>query len=98
MATPTTARLPMDDFARHELHPRGLIDHKPPPRTWDYLDPGPRAFLNNLALATCANGHTCRIVANVHSINHDGTLKPSYVCPYKCSYHTMVRFVGWAPS
>ena len=89
----------MDEFTRHELHPRGRLDHAPPPRTWDYLDPGPKAWLNNLALATCANGHVCRIVSNVHTIAADGTLSPSYVCPGTgCSYHTMVRFVGWAPA
>lgn len=84
----------MADFTRHELHPRGRIDHTLPPCSWDYLDPGGKDWLDNLALATCGNGHTCRIVSRVHTIAADGTLRPSYVCPY-CSYHTTVRFVGW---
>lgn len=88
----------MDEFTRHEMRPRGRIDHKPPNRTWDYLDPQGKEWLNNLALITCSNGHTCRIVSTVHRIGAQGALSPSYVCPIAtCGYHAMVRFVGWNP-
>lgn len=82
-------------FTRHELSPPGHFDHAPPPCSWDYA-PAHRPFLFDLAFATCAFGHTCRIVSTVHSIDPSGVLSPSYVCTIPgCSFHAFVQFVGW---
>ncbi len=67
------------NLARHALAVRGRFDHQPPPLTWDYLSPwegGPR----DLAMVTCVNGHTTRLTAATHAVDHGGVVSPSYVC------------------
>lgn len=79
---------------RHELVPRGKLDHQPPPLSWDYLDPH-RGF-KNLALITCPNGHVTRMVSTVHRVDPDGTVHPSYVCTVgSCTFHRFIRLEGW---
>lgn len=79
----------------------------PPPCSWDYA---PRLLKEDgvhyacqsdkdLVLATCSNGHTCRLVSGAHSIAADGTISPSYVCPAKgCDFHRFVRLLDWDPA
>jgi hypothetical protein len=82
---------------RHELVPRGRLDHQPPSLSWDYLDPcGP--CRGNLALITCPSGHVTRLVSSVHRVENDGTVHPSYVCTVRgCGFHVFIRLVGWTP-
>lgn len=82
----------MTDLARHELVPRGRLDHPPPPLSWDYLDARPE----DLALITCDHGHVSRMVSRIHRIAADGTVSPSYVCPGTgCTFHAFIRLVGY---
>ena len=87
------------EFHRADQH---LPDHgiRPAPLTWDYAKRYRKHRIadDDLAISTCGDGHTCRIVSAVHAIAADGTLTPSYACPAKCSFHTNVRFVGWDPN
>jgi hypothetical protein len=42
----------------------------------------------------CPSGHT--LTLREHSIDEDGIVMPSVVCPnYKCRFHSYVRLVGW---
>lgn len=55
-----------------------------------------KLFEHDIAMATCPNGHMCRISDEVHQIAADGTLTPSYVCPVDgCGFHDFVKFEGW---
>ena len=87
----------MIELSRHQLTARGHFDHKPPPLTWDYLDPwsgGPR----DIAWVSCSNGHETRLTAQVHAVDHEGRVTPSYVCTVAgCSFHEALRLVGWDP-
>lgn len=87
---------------RHELVPRGRLDHQPPSLSWDYLDPYPGpASANtdsNLALVTCDRGHTLRLVGARHRVAEDGTVHPSWVCAHPgCSFHAFIQLEGWSP-
>lgn len=57
----------------------------PPPCTWD---------------TTCGYGHTARLNGRVHTVQADGTVTPSYVCPSTgCTYHVYPwRLEGWNPN
>jgi hypothetical protein len=36
--------------------------------------------------------------SSVHKVAADGTVHPSYVCPYPpCTFHEWVRLEGWGP-
>lgn len=92
-------------FARGSQKNR--TDLPPPvPLTWDYAvrlrkEGGYWACQSELdmALCTCASGHTTRLSGRVHTIAADGTVLPSYVCPVGgCSFHEMVRLDGWDPA
>jgi len=43
-------------------------------------------------LVKCGNGHICSI--NNHTIEDNGDVNPSLVCP-KCEWHHFVTLVGW---
>lgn len=80
------------DLVRHELVPRGRLDHQTPPLSWDYLDARPE----DLAIITCDRGHVSRMVSRVHRIAADGRVSPSYVCPIPgCRFHAFIRLVGY---
>ena len=77
---------------------------KSAPLTWDYCqrfkkDGGAHWALGSerdLALCTCANGHTTRMTGSIHRVAEDGTVTPSYVCPVGgCTFHDWVRLVGF---
>lgn len=78
----------------------------PPRCTWDYAPkvcddgtPLPKAWNDDLVYATCANGHTLRLVSTVHAIAADGSISPSYVCSVTgCTFHEHVRLEGWDPN
>jgi len=78
----------------------------PPPCTWDYAprwlkEDGFYACQSDkdLALCTCANQHTTRLVLTTHAVSADGTVTPSYVCPCQgCTFHEWVQLVGWDPN
>ena len=87
----------MRDFRQHPQD----TTLPPVPLTWDYAVRLRRKppWDKDLALCTCSNGHTTRMVANIHSVGPDGTVMPSYVCPVEgCGYHEFVRLVGWDPN
>lgn len=94
----------MINFARADqrIPDNGIL---PPPLTWDYAPRVLRADGSyvcqsdrDIALCTCGNGHTCRLVSTVHAVTADGTVSPSYVCPATgCSFHQFVRLVDWDP-
>jgi hypothetical protein len=68
------------------------------PCTWDYAKHTPKGsmFEHDLALVTCANGHTLRLTSRVHSIETDGTVKPSWVCTRTgCTWHVMIKLEGY---
>ena len=70
------------------------------PLTWDYAKRLRRKapYDLDMAMTTCANGHTLRMASDVHTIASDGTVTPSVVCTVTgCSSHVMVRLVGWDP-
>jgi hypothetical protein len=80
---------------------------KPPPTplTWDYATRLRHAGRwacrsgEDLALCTCAFGHTTRLTGYVHAVAADGTVTPSYVCPVTgCTFHEYVRLVDWDPA
>jgi len=82
-------------FSRFELKPRGHLSVQPPSLSWDYLTRG-HLFEHDLALITCVNGHTLRMVAEIHRVQEDGTVWPSWVCVHPgCSFHAFIRLVGW---
>jgi hypothetical protein len=71
------------------------------PLTWDYAKRLRRKapYDRDMAMTTCANGHTLRMSSDIHKIAPDGTVTPSYVCTHpECSFHQMVRLIGWDPS
>jgi hypothetical protein len=81
-------------------------DEKPTPSTWRKFVLGKNGVPNeyrkqyehDLAFATCPNGHECRINGKVHTIEANGDLNPSYVCPVKdCGFHVFVTLEGWQP-
>lgn len=92
------------EFTHHAVRWPDGNNPLPPPRTWDYANKyaatvHARAYANDLALCTCSNGHTCRLVSTVHRVADDGTVSPSYVCPVVgCGFHEFVRLVGWTKS
>jgi len=46
------------------------------------------------ATMACSRGHV--LTLGGHSIDADGTVMPSVVCPKPgCSFHTYVRLEGW---
>lgn len=80
---------------------------KPTPLTWDYavrlIKAGGHYACQSdkdLALCTCEYGHTCRLASNVHTVDADGNVTPSYVCPVKgCTFHVAPwKLEGWDPS
>jgi hypothetical protein len=88
------------DFARGSQHHAD----NPKPLTWDYCqrlkkDGGAHWACqseHDLALCTCAHGHTTRMTGTVHQVATDGTVTPSYVCPVQgCTFHDWVRLVGF---
>lgn len=59
------------------------------PMTW-------RPFGKN-AIFICPNGHDGLLSTNDHQIADDGTVSPSVVCPYDCTFHEFVRLLEWTP-
>lgn len=62
----------------------------------------PAPFAQDLALVTCPNGHEATLSGRVHAVATDGTVSPSYVCPYgrvgePCSFHNFIKLEGWTP-
>ena len=68
-----------------------------PPLTWDYWLWGPDPGVKT-ALVSCDQGHTGTVNPDIHKIAVDGTLSPSWVCPYEgCTWHVFARLEGWIP-
>jgi hypothetical protein len=79
----------------------------PTPLTWDYAIRMTKAggyyacqSDRDIALCTCANGHTCRVRSDVHQVDAAGNVTPSYVCPIAgCTFHVAPwRLDGWDPA
>lgn len=71
------------------------------PLTWDYAKRLRRKlpYERDMAMTTCANGHTLRMSSDVHAIAADGTVWPSYVCAVSgCAFHEWVKLGGWDAS
>lgn len=84
------------NLPRFTLPYPGCLDRKMAPGSWDYLAPTSLAP-HQLALICCTQGHVSRMVSTVHSVSSDGTVSPSYVCPYGCPFHEMLRLESWSP-
>lgn len=66
-----------------------------PPLTWDYWLWGIAPYTKT-ATVCCGNGHVGTVAPHVHAIAPDGTLSPSWVCPFKpCDWHEFARLDGW---
>jgi hypothetical protein len=79
-----------------------IPDHGIPaePCTWDYAKHTPKGsmFEHDLALVTCAEGHTLRLTSRVHRIAADGVVTPSWVRTYPgCSWHVFIKLEGYNP-
>lgn len=53
-------------------------------------------------LVVCQNGHVSSLGRNlragIHHVADDGTLSPSYICPYEnCGCHDWLKIEGWRP-
>lgn len=59
------------------------------PGTWKGL----KTSTGRSASFTCPNGHTASLVD--HTINPDGRVEPSVVCPYEdCQFHEYIQLAG----
>lgn len=73
-----------------------FIAGKPlPPLTWEYWQWGVPGRLRKTAIVCCGFGHTGTANPNIHVISADGTMSPSWVCPFECSWHEFARLEGW---
>ena len=82
---------------RHELVPRGKLDHQPPPLSWDYLDCY-SPHQKSVAVITCSQGHVTRLSSSVHRVDQNGVVSPSYVCTVdRCRFHAFIQLVRWQP-
>lgn len=78
-----------------------LIHKDPVPLTWDYIAWNPERlrsslFAKDIALVTCVNGHTLRMVSTVHSVSSFGFVSPSWVCTMPgCNFHEFIELAGW---
>lgn len=63
------------------------------PRTWNYL----RDWHKNISASIyCSNGHYG--ILTDHTIESDGAVKPSVVCPEPgCDFHEYISLKGWNP-
>lgn len=67
-----------------------------PPLTWDYWWWGPPGGYQLTAIVSCSRGHVGTAAPHIHTINADGSLNPSWVCPrYACDWHVFARLEGW---
>jgi hypothetical protein len=55
------------------------------------------ARLGVLAFIRCPSCNKVSLLrSSVHAVADDGTVTPSYVCPYPpCAFHEWVRLEGW---
>jgi len=66
-----------------------------PPLSWDYWLWGIGPFVKTV-IVCCDRGHVGTASPAIHSIAADGTLSPSWVCPFKgCTWHEFARLEGW---
>lgn len=68
--------------------------HWPSPGTWTFLRQSSERTEPS-ARVSCAK---CGAMASIsdHSIEGDGTVTPSVVCPDECGWHVHVVLEGWA--
>lgn len=67
-----------------------------PPLTWDYWMWGATEPYQRTAIVACDQGHVGTASPRIHSIATDGTLTPSWVCPFEgCTWHEFARLEGW---
>jgi hypothetical protein len=69
--------------------------------TWRRIFPHPdkpKAFKEDIAFCTCPNGHEQTLSGKVHTVDTDGRVMPSYVCPRDgCGFHDHIVLDGWTP-
>lgn len=67
-----------------------------PALSWDYWLWGATEPFTRTAIVCCDKGHVGTANPTIHSISADGTLSPSWVCPFKgCTWHVFAQLVGW---
>lgn len=80
------------------VHLRRLVGANPVARmpSGTYRRARPNAHSHGmLSCPTC--GETSTISRRVHSVADDGTVTPSYVCPYPpCTFHAFVVLDDWS--
>ena len=82
-------------FQRHGTHrPADATQPLPPGFYAPSIAPCPVAW----AVVRCPTCGKLSTVGINHTVNADGRVRPSYVCPFPpCSFHVMARLVGWRP-
>ena len=82
-------------FQRHGTHrPADPRNPLPPGFYAPSLAPSPVAW----AVVRCPTCGKLSTVGVNHVVLEDGTIRPSYVCPFPpCAFHVMARLVGWRP-
>ena len=69
------------------------VTSDPPKMHWSPCHPS--VVKRFKASMTCPNGHG--LTLGGHTIDPDGTVHPSVVCPVRdCSFHEFVRLDGWS--
>jgi hypothetical protein len=83
----------IESWARRRFDvPRYFGAGEIPPMHWKACHPATMKRFK--AEFTCPNGHS--ITLKGHSIDADGTVRPSVVCPTAaCEFHDFVRLSGW---
>ncbi len=73
---------------------KAIDETNPQPGEW-YARGGPPAFQH--ALVRCPGcGGESTLSKRVHDVAPDGSVTPSYVCPFPpCTFHEWVRLEGW---
>ena len=86
----------MVTLTRAKFNPREVLPL--PPLTWDEWMWGAENQ-RRTALVCCGNGHTGTANPAVHSIDSEGYLTPSWICPFEgCDWHEFAQLEGWALS
>lgn len=61
-----------------------------PPLHWTWWNDGTVEDPQWVPAMACSFGHVFRIERN-HTVDQNGNVNPSMVCPYKCSYHSYIK-------
>lgn len=75
-----------------------LVQNASEPLTWDYWQWGATDLIQT-AIMSCDKGHVGTASPAIHRIADDGTLSPSWVCPFEgCTWHEFAVLEDWIPN